>query len=61
VQYTCRRGNHDCLWRWFVVDDDGPEGDQNPKTGEWQVVWIINPQLSKEQQRALIERPDTTQ
>ena len=33
----------------------------NPKTGKWEIVWIVNPQLSEEQQRALVERPDTTQ
>ena len=33
----------------------------NPKTGKWEIVWILNPQLSEEQQRALVERPDTTQ
>jgi len=33
----------------------------NPKTGKWEIVWILNPQLSEEQQTALVERPDTTQ
>jgi hypothetical protein len=33
----------------------------NPKTRKWEIVWILNPQLSEEQQTALVERPDTTQ
>ena len=24
----CEHDGHDCLWRWFVIDDDGPPGDQ---------------------------------
>ena len=33
----------------------------NPKTGKWEIVWMLNPNLTREQQEALAERPDTTQ
>jgi hypothetical protein len=43
-----------------VIIDSGKKR-LNPKTGKWEIVWTVNPQLSEEQQRALVERPDTTQ
>jgi hypothetical protein len=33
----------------------------NPKTGKWEIAWMLNPNLTREQQEALVERPDTTQ
>jgi hypothetical protein len=33
----------------------------NPKTGKREIAWMLNPKLTKEQQEALVERPDTTQ
>jgi hypothetical protein len=41
--------------RGVLVDS----GNRCPQTG--QVVWILNPELTEEQQKALVERPDTTQ
>jgi hypothetical protein len=38
-----------------VVDS----GKRCPHTGEVQVVWVLNPELTEEQQRALVERPAT--
>ena len=32
-----------------------------PHTGEVQVVWVLNPELTEDEQRALVERPDTLQ
>ena len=43
-----------------VLVDSG-ERLRDPQTGELQVAWKLNPALSEEQQRALVERPDTTQ
>ena len=43
-----------------VLVDSGKKR-RNPKTGKWEIVWILNPQLSEKQQRALVERPDATQ
>jgi hypothetical protein len=43
-----------------VLIDSG-ERRRCPQTGELQVVWILNPKLTKEQQEALVERPDTMQ
>ena len=40
-----------------VLIDSG-EKRRNPKTGEWEIVWKLNPALSEEQQEALVERPD---
>jgi hypothetical protein len=41
--------------RGVLVDS----GERCPQTG--QVIWMLNPKLNEEQQRALAERPDTTQ
>ena len=43
-----------------VLGDSG-EKRLNPKTGKWEIAWMLNPELSEEQQMALVERPDTTQ
>ena len=43
-----------------VLVDSG-EKRLNPKTGKWEIAWMLNPELSEEQQKALVERPDTTQ
>ena len=40
---------------------DSGKKRRNPRTGKLEVVWILNPQLSDEQVRALVESPDTTQ
>jgi hypothetical protein len=41
--------------RGVLVDS----GKRCPHTG--QVIWVLNPELTEEEQRALVERPDTMQ
>jgi hypothetical protein len=48
------------LRRRGVLVDSG-QRKRNPKTGKWEIAWMLNPELSEEQQRALVEKPDTTQ
>jgi hypothetical protein len=48
------------LTRRGVLIDSG-EKRRNPKTGKWEIVWKLNPELSEEQIDALVERPDVTQ
>lgn len=48
------------LVRLGVVVDSGRKR-RNRKTGELEIVWIVNPKLTKEQRQALIERPDVLQ
>jgi hypothetical protein len=43
-----------------VLVDSG-ERRRCPQTGELQVVWKLNPELTEEQMDALVERPDTMQ
>jgi hypothetical protein len=37
---------------------DSSEKKMNPRTGEWEIVWKLNPNLTEEQQQALAEQPD---
>jgi hypothetical protein len=50
-----RAAREELVKRGVLVDS----GKRCPQTG--QVVWILNPELTEEQQKALVERPDTTQ
>jgi hypothetical protein len=50
-----RAAREELVKRCVLVDS----GKRCPQTG--QVIWMLNPELSEEQQRALVERPDTTQ
>jgi hypothetical protein len=50
-----RAAREELVKRGVLVDS----GNRCPQTG--QVVWILNPELTEEQQKALVERPDTTQ
>jgi hypothetical protein len=50
-----RAAREELVKRGVLVDS----GKRCPQTG--QVIWMLNPELSEEQQRALVERPDTTQ
>jgi hypothetical protein len=43
-----------------VLVDSGSKAP-NPKTGKLEIAWMLNPNLTREQQEALVERPDTTQ
>ena len=48
------------LCKLGVLVDSG-ERRRNPQTGEWEIAWMLNPNLTEEQQRALVEKPDITQ
>jgi len=48
------------LHRRGVLVDTG-ERRRSLMTGKWEIVWMLNPGLTEEQQRALIEKPDITQ
>ena len=39
-----------------VLVDSG-ERRRNPATGEMQVVWVVNPELTEDELNALVERP----
>ena len=54
-----RAAREELVKRGVLVDSG--EKRLNPKTGKWEIAWMLNPELSEEQQRALVERPDTTQ
>jgi hypothetical protein len=54
-----RAAREELVKRGVLVDSG--EKRLNPKTGKWEIAWMPNPELSEEQQRALVERPDTTQ
>jgi hypothetical protein len=45
------------LTRRGVLVDSGKKR-RNPKTGKWEIVWMLNPELSEEQINALVERPE---
>jgi hypothetical protein len=45
------------LTRRGVLVDSGKKR-LNPKTGKWEIVWMLNPELSEEQINALVERPE---
>lgn len=48
------------LVRRGVLVDSGSKA-LNPKTGKWEIQWMLNPELTEEQQKALVERPDVAQ
>ena len=54
------RAAREALVRRGVLVDSG-ERHLNPKTGEWEIAWKLNPDLSEEQMDALVEKPDTAQ
>jgi hypothetical protein len=54
-----RAARRELVKRGVLVDSG--ERRLNPKTGKREVVWMLNPELTEEQQRALVERPDITQ
>ena len=45
------------LVRRGVLVDSGQRA-LNPRTGEWEIWWRLNPALSDEEQKALTEAPD---
>jgi hypothetical protein len=45
------------LVRRGVLVDSG-ERRLNPRTGEWEIAWMLNPALSEEEREALAEMPD---
>lgn len=50
-----RAAREELVKRGVLVDS----GKRCPHTG--QVIWVLNPELTEEEQRALVERPDTMQ
>jgi hypothetical protein len=54
-----RAAREELVKRGVLVDSG--ERRRCPQTGELQVVWMLNPNLTREQQEALVERPDITQ
>jgi hypothetical protein len=40
-----------------VLIDSG-EKRMNPRTKKWETAWMLNPNLTEEQQNALVEQPD---
>ena len=48
------------LVRLGVLVDSGQRA-RDPRTGELQIVWMLNPALSKEEQEALVDAPDLKQ
>jgi hypothetical protein len=49
-----RAAREELVKRGVLVDS----GKRCSQTGE--VLWMLNPELTEEQQRALVEKPDTT-
>jgi hypothetical protein len=48
------------LTRLGVLVDSGQKV-LNPRTGEWEICWKLNPALSHEEQEALVNAPDLKQ
>ena len=48
------------LVRRGVLVDSGQRA-RNPRTGELQIQWMLNPALSKEEMDALVDTPDRKQ
>jgi hypothetical protein len=48
------------LVRRGVLVDSGQRA-RNPRTGELQIQWMLNPALSKEEMDALVDAPDRKQ
>jgi hypothetical protein len=48
------------LVRRGVLVDSGQRA-LNPRTGEWEICWKLNPALSHEEQEALVNAPDLKQ
>ena len=54
-----RAAREELVKRGVLVDSG--QRRRNPKTGKWEIAWMLNPELSEEQRRALVEKPDITQ
>jgi hypothetical protein len=54
-----RAAREELVKRGVLVDSD--KRVLNPKTGKWEIAWMLNPELSEEQQKALVEKPDIAQ
>ena len=51
-----RAAREDLTKRGVIIDSG--EKRMNPRTGGWETVWKLNPNLTEEQQIALTEQPD---